>query len=338
MKLILENWRKFLTEDLEGPTMDMGGKTWDKMQDEKYNRIKETASELGYHLDKKLGSGQMGDVFLVENKKTGERIALKVVTRALYGGPRLSKREFENYQFAMNNKDSIKERWAMYLPDVYEIHEGVKDYFIFMELLENMPDRVKADLFRLNIDDIGLSREKKYATIMKDPEAVYELVSGALYGSLILRQGDPAVQEQILQNVPNQVIKKIMQLDVEEIADPMRLSEIIVEESMQYLKQDPGYYDSLPWALKNTLHEMIEEYLEKQIVPIHSGDGSASQYGGHTDKVTRNFPESQNLIRAMKHFMRNHRWEPKDIHSGNVMVRPGTKDFVITDLGLFMFK
>ena len=96
MKLILENWRKYLVENLDGPTFDMEGKTWDKTQTEKYKRIKETASELGYYLDKKLGSGQMGDVYLVENKETGERLALKVVTKALYGGPRLSKREREN--------------------------------------------------------------------------------------------------------------------------------------------------------------------------------------------------------------------------------------------------
>ena len=338
MKLILENWRKYLLENLDGPTFDMEGKTWNKVESEKYERIKETVSELGYYLDKKLGSGQMGDVYLVENKETGERLALKVVTKALYGGPRLSKREFQNYEFAMNNKSSIEDRWAKYLPDVYNIHETVKDYFIFMELLENMPDRVKSDLFRLNIDDIELPREKKYATIIKDPEAVYELVSIGLYESLLLRQGNQEVYNQILQNVPNAVIKRIMEKSIEETSAPEKLADITVEESMKYLKRDPGYYDSLPWALKNTLLETYEELFDKQIVPIHTGDASYSQYGKHTDKVTRNFPEAQNLIRAMKHFMRDHKWEPKDIHSGNVMVRPGTKDFVITDLGLFMFK
>jgi len=337
MILFRKQWRQFLNEEEEA-TMDMGGKSWEQVESKKDQRIKQTVSKLGYYLDKKLGSGQMGDVYLVENKETGKRVALKVVTKALYGGPRLSKREFENYQFAMNNKSSVDDRWARYLPDVYDIYQGPKDYYIFMELLEHLDDRVKADLFRLNIDDIELSRKQKYVTIMKDLEAVYELVTGALFGSLILRQGDNKVHDQILHNVPNAVIKKIMQYDVDEIADPLKLSEIIVEESMEYLKQDPGYYDSLPWALKNTLYEIIEEYFEKQVVPIHTSHGSASQYGGHTDKVQRNFPESTDLIRAMKHFMRSHKWEPKDVHSGNVMVRPGTKDFVITDLGLFMFK
>ena len=337
MALFHHRWRKFLKED-EEPTMDMGGRSWEQVESEKDKRIKEVVSKLGYYLDRKLGSGQMGDVYLVENKKTGERLALKVVTKALYGGPRLSKREFENYEFAMNNKGSIEERWAKYLPDVYDIHETVKDYFIFMELLENMPDRVKSDLFRLNIDDIELPREKKYATILKDPEAVYEMISIGLYESLILRQGNEEVYNQILQNVPNAAVKNIMRKNTKDIANPETLADITVEESMKYLKQDPGYYDSLPWALKNTLFEAYEEFLDKQIVPIHAGDGSYSQYGKHTDKVTKNFPEAQNLIRAMKHFMQDHKWEPKDVHSGNVMVRPGTKDFVITDLGLFMFK
>jgi hypothetical protein len=37
----------------------------------------------------------------------------------------------------------------------------------------------------------------------------------------------------------------------------------------------------------------------------------------------------------MRYFHDDQEWQPKDVHSGNVMVRPGTKDFVITDLGLF---
>ena len=38
---------------------------------------------------------------------------------------------------------------------------------------------------------------------------------------------------------------------------------------------------------------------------------------------------------AMKYFMQDKGWRPKDVHIKNVMRRPDTKDFVIVDLGLF---
>jgi len=40
-------------------------------------------------------------------------------------------------------------------------------------------------------------------------------------------------------------------------------------------------------------------------------------------------------MEAMKYFMQDQQWKPKDVHIQNVMMRPGTKDFVIVDLGLF---
>ena len=90
--------------------------------------------------------------------------------------------------------------------------------------------------------------------------------------------------------------------------------------------------------MHDNLEDVLQDILEKQIVPIHGGHGRASVAGKHGEKVERNFPEAQGLIRAMKYFLETEKWQPKDVHSGNVMVRPGTKNFVITDLGLFDLK
>ena len=182
MKLLFENWREFVNEeatafDPEGP----------KARESTFiTRVKETANKLGFHYVGKLGKGQMGEVFLVENKETGERNAMKVVTGRLYGGPETADQEAKNYRFAMENKDSMPEKYAKYLPDVYEVVTGDKDYYIFMEVLQDIPDRVKTDLFRLNDKDNDLSRHEKYAKIFKDPEAAYEIITTALYGNLIL--------------------------------------------------------------------------------------------------------------------------------------------------------
>ena len=107
MKLLLENWNTFLTEDLDGPTMDMGGRSWNQVEIDRKERAKQGAEDAGFYFDRKLGKGMMGDVYLVENKQTGERNAMKHVVKSLYGGPRTAKREAQNYRFAMDNKASM---------------------------------------------------------------------------------------------------------------------------------------------------------------------------------------------------------------------------------------
>ena len=83
------------------------------------------------------------------------------------------------------------------------------------------------DLIQANgaINDIknNFPTEKKYVTILKDPEAVYEMISIGLYESLILRQGNQEVYNQILQNVPNAVIKRILPTRIPANSDASRL-------------------------------------------------------------------------------------------------------------------
>ena len=339
MKLLFENWRTFLAEE-ETATMHMSGKSWNQVEVDNKVRAKQGAEDAGFHFDRKLGKGQMCEVYLVENKKTGERNAMKHVVKALYGGPKTSEREAQNYRFAMDNKASMNQKFAKYLPDVYNVIETTKDYFIFMELLEDIPDRVKADILRLNDEDSDISRHEKYTRLFKDTEAIYEVINMALHGNLMLMQGDRQTYEDIILNVPSAVIKRITEMIGHnwEGVPWGALADLIVEESMKYLKQDSSYYESLPEALRDNLEDALQDILEKQIVPIHGGHGRVSAAGKHGEKVERNFPEAEGLIRAMKYFLERENWQPKDVHSGNVMVRPGTKNFVITDLGLFDLK
>jgi|TARA_R110000824_G_scaffold383125_1_gene576538 serine/threonine protein kinase len=338
MKLLLENWRRFINEetsfDLKNAATVTDPGSPKARESVFMTRVKETTNKLGFHYVKKLGKGQMGEVFLVENKETGERNAMKVVTHRLYGGPQTSEREAQNYRFAMENKASMPGRYAKYLPDVYEVVNEDKDYYIFMEVLQDIPERVKTDLFRLNDKDTDLSRHEKYDRIFKDPDAAYDVITGALFGNIILAQGNQEVMKNVLMNVPNKVLKKIIDSDPSR-GYPDTLADLIVEESMEYLKQDPGWYDSLPEVFRDSLVDSIERTLEKQIIPIHQGHGSVSHAGRSPESIEKLFPEARGLMSAMRYFHNDQKWQPKDVHSGNVMVRPGTKNFVITDLGLF---
>ena len=46
------------------------------------------------------------------------------------------------------------------------------------------------------------------------------------------------------------------------------------------------------------------------------------------------FPEAESLFNAMA-YVHGEQFEPVDVHGRNVMVRQGTNELVIVDLGLF---
>ena len=68
MKLLFENWRQFIHED-EDITMDMGGKSWNELESDHKKRARQGAEDAGFYFDRKLGKGQMGEVYLVEKRE-----------------------------------------------------------------------------------------------------------------------------------------------------------------------------------------------------------------------------------------------------------------------------
>ena len=75
MKQLFENWRRFINEeeDVTGPMpAHLDSKV--KMQADKA-----ALNKMGYQVLKELGRGKFGIVYLVENKKSQQRLAAKVV-------------------------------------------------------------------------------------------------------------------------------------------------------------------------------------------------------------------------------------------------------------------
>ena len=58
------------------------------------------------------------------------------------------------------------------------------------------------------------------------------------------------------------------------------------------------------------------------------------QFYGQEDELEQEFPEIMFVRDAMKRFA-DREFRPFDVHAGNVMMRPGTNDIVIVDLGRF---
>ena len=87
--------------------------------------------------------------------------------------------------------------------------------------------------------------------------------------------------------------------------------------------------------MEKGVKENLEYFLDKHVIPVHYGDPAGISTGGASQEVAAAFPETEGLMDAMEYFRGTEDWRARDVHSGNVMARPGTKDFVIVDLGLF---
>ena len=100
----------------------------------------------------------------------------------------------------------------------------------------------------------------------------------------------------------------------------------------------PESIEGVTASINSKIEQDLEYLFRKQIVPIHQDDKDTdTAESGAGSKTAAVFPEAENLMNAMRYFKQDQNWQPKDVHSGNVMARPSTGDFVIVDLGYFDF-
>jgi len=78
----------------------------------------------------------------------------------------------------------------------------------------------------------------------------------------------------------------------------------------------------------NNVSQQLKGQLAKAVIPTKMSD--RSQY----DVRKTAFPEAESLFNAMA-YVHGEQFEPADVHGRNVMVRQGTNELVIVDLGLF---
>jgi serine/threonine protein kinase len=316
MKLLMENWRRFITEETDA-TGAMPAHL-DTKKIEAANQ--ELLNQQGHTILRELGRGYYGVVYEVQNEQTGERLAAKVV--------RKSDRETENYEFAMKNKASMPPEYAKYLPEVKEIIPGASDRnIIFMELLKPLPDRVAQELFAMEDEPDASQKTEK---ILKSPEAVAELVGRIVNNNRILNQ-----MRDFLVNREKVTKAAVSAATKSPHSDPEGLLRVVYGAVVRELEfQSVGVYKSFEKTLKSDM----TFYLSKQVVPVHQpepDDPDDLWTGPAMAKTQDLFPEAENLMKAMKYFMQDQNWQPKDVHIKNVMMRPATNDFVIVDLGLF---
>jgi hypothetical protein len=79
--------------------------------------------------------------------------------------------------------------------------------------------------------------------------------------------------------------------------------------------------------------EFMTFYRQGAPVPFNYGDMGSK--GGAPEQIAGVYKDAMSIREAMKELANITGLFAKDVHGGNIMIRPSTQDFVIVDLGLF---
>ena len=358
MKLLFENWRNHLNEGVE----------------EKYEKFFKPKGWY-FESEMELGEGAFGKVYRAENKETGQRAAIKVLPFGLDLGKEELAAELENYEFIKNSRNSFPKEVARHFPEVYETGRiASKIGYVIMELLEPMPTDVKNALFATSGDLEGRPvKTKRILADPETLNQIIDLVvSDSFFHShvydklrkLTKREGvdshaeaDEAAKEsfRIYMTTGDTPILpgfisgggNLFSIYFKEEKEK-RLASIILDSMLKMFSRvyenfdeaitgalnDEGQRIGRNWhtnflrSFGNTTSQQLKGELGRSVIPTKMSD--RSQY----DVRKTAFPEAESLFNAMEK-VHGEQFEPVDVHGRNVMVRQGTGELVIVDLGLF---
>ena len=240
--------------------------------------------------------------------------------------------------------------------------------FIVMEQLEPLPTDVARVLFATagNSEKNKRAREIRDKRLLKNPKLVSSLLSiawglmgrEAEYLTLeaevaankrIVEQffaGELPSEESLLGSFGNFASSHIRKMAMSDLGKKLMMLyvQITYEEMLNHPESEE--HGDIIYQYKQHIKESLVMSFEKayskplvtgaagrRIFP-DSGLKGMDDYYGQEDELEREFPEIMFVRDAMKKFA-SREFRPYDVHAGNVMMRPGTNDIVIVDLGRF---
>ena len=329
--------------------------------------------DRGLQYDKYLGGGADGRVYRVFDGETGRAMAVKFINTQ-QTSLETARREVENYGFVKDNRDSFGE-YAKYLPVVYKAEmvgvpaEGqtmdgtlIVNGVIYMEELEPLPNEVAKSLFAvgLSTDKTKAARVKRDRRLLKNPTLVSSLLNIA-WGltdpgtttHLISLEAQFAAEKIILERFftgdyeesdikTDPYIKRSMS---EQAMELLALYINVTYEEMLKNPEEEGYESMIRDYEETIKRDLMESFVKSYSKPLITGAaGRQLKYGSglrgfdtyfaREKDVEEEFPEIAGVRAAMKKFA-GRDFKPFDVHADNVMMRPGSNDMVIVDLGRF---
>lgn len=357
-------WKQFLAEQNADATykFDADQPTSPDPIGMKPTGIKAYLLDSEFYIDTLLGGGADGMVYRIGDKKTGRKMALKVISPSTARGVGQDlEREVKNYKSLMNNRASFGEK-AKYFPVVYrtgimdipkpfETVDGQKERagLIFMEELEPLPDDLVNKLFAMSGKVKGSNLSQRDKILFKNNTLVKNFLT------LILQQARVVTSGKIDKIVDN-AVKLYSDFSTSPNINALLATEDETKKKLSKygarlfatLIQSIIKYDSQPHEDKKKLSKSFAVSLnrpfnynyrrplkttdtETKEQSVYVGFDEAFDEEGHVDS---NFPEAETLKKQVQAF-EELGISFFDVHSKNVMMRPKTNDIVIVDVGRF---
>jgi len=209
---------------------------------------------------------------------------------------------------------------------VYKVVENYKNYDVIVtELLEEVPQNIKRrwrGLKRYDDRDISLSYENKVKYLK----------------ALILR----FIEFEIRTHITPQNKKALYDIFFNSLS-PALFKKINYNEAKANLRQE--FKNKFPQIFHNEFPEpyFFDDDIDfKFKAAIRFGEEERDIFPRDfqdlkEDSKWQHRPESENILKVLKYMHDNYGLVYGDLHSSNVMLRPETRDIVISDIGYFRF-
>jgi hypothetical protein len=333
--------------------------------------VKEKAEELGYEVVKPLGQGFFGKVYLVT--KDGKEYAFKMVkkqaTREVNNYKTVSEarkeseiiaKHFPEVFFAEVENDDrgyiIMELLTDKGPKSLIIPELVGDGEMLVPInrdnpYKNLKNRMYMYLKNENVREgvlfgmFGLFMAPQNIKIPIEEALKYRF--GSDFGVEYLKTKSIAGNEKLINSL-EQRARAVISSDDEEfifdrsgslkdefITNPGALTFLII--ALETVRDsDPFKNSGQSWFARTQTSAVVEFmtfYRQGAPVPFNYGDMGSK--GGAPEQIAGVYKDAMSIREAMKQLANLTGLFAKDVHGGNIMIRPSTQDFVVVDLGLF---
>ena len=328
----------------------------------------------GLQYDKFLGGGQDGRVIRAYKVDTGQMLAIKFINVAKTS-METARREVRNYEFVKKNRDSFGESAkylpVVYdaemvgVPMPGETMQGrlVVHGVIYMEELEPLPSEVAKSLFAVGgrTPAIKAAKDKRDKRLFKNPKLVssllniaWSLTDPASTSGFMSMEAQFAAEKRIIKDFfkgeyDSEQIKQDPYVRSAAMGEQAKdLMSLYINVTYEEMLKNPEDETDLPVIrdYESVIKEdLLMSFVKAYMKPLVTGAaGKQLRHGsglrGFDDfyamekDFEETFPEIAGVRAAMKKFA-GRDFKPFDVHADNVMMRPGTNDIVIVDLGRF---
>ena len=332
---------------------------------------KEKAEELGYEIVKPLGQGFFGKVYLVT--KDGKEYAFKMVKKqanrevnnyktvsdARNQSPIVAKHFPEVFYAEADSDDRgyiIMELLTDKGPKSLIIPELVGDGEMIVPInrdnpYKNLKNRMYMYLRNENIREgvlFGMFSLFMAPPDVKTPiEEALKYRFGDDFGVEYLKTKSIAGNQKLIDSL-EQRARSVISSDEEEfifdrsgalkdefVINPGALTFLVI--ALETVRDaDPFKGTPQSWFTRTQTAAVVEFMtFYRQGAPVPFDYGDMGSKGGAPEQIASVYKDAMSIREAMKELANITGLFAKDVHGGNIMIRPSTQDFVVVDLGLF---